>query len=122
MRSFMCKKIVAAILSTLAYWATSVAADQARVSGVPATIVVTGQKPVADEEVKQQVETALHTDPYFYDGHVTVTVINGVVHLQGVVFDNSDMQAARRISKKIAGAKRVVNELEICSCDGGGGS
>jgi hypothetical protein len=31
-------------------------------------------------------------------------------------------RAARRISKKIAGAKRVVNELEICSCDGGGGA
>jgi osmotically-inducible protein OsmY len=67
------------------------------------------------------VETALHSAPYFYDGHVTVTVKDGVVHLQGVVFDAWDLQVARRISKKIAGAKRVVNELEICSCDGGGG-
>jgi osmotically-inducible protein OsmY len=83
--------------------------------------VVTGGKPAADEAVKQQVETALHTDPYFYDGHVTVIVKDGVVHLQGVVFDAWDLQVARRISKKIAGAKRVVNELEICSCDGGGG-
>jgi osmotically-inducible protein OsmY len=79
-----------------------------------------GQRP--DEEVRKEVETALHSDPFFYDGHVTVTVKDGAVHLQGVVFEDRDLRAARRISKKIAGAKRVVNELEICSCDGGGGA
>jgi hypothetical protein len=118
------RELLGAILAVLGYWGAPVTADEVRprAMAVPATIVVTGEKPAVDEEVKERVETALHTDPYFYDGHVTVTVINGVVHLQGVVFDNSDMQAARRISKKIPGAKRVVNELEICSCDGGGGS
>jgi BON domain len=114
-----------AILATLACWATMVIADEARApaAGGLDTVVVTGTRSQAavDEEVKEHVATALHSDPYFYDGHVTVTVKDGVVHLQGVVFDNSDLQAARRISKKIAGAKRVVNELEICSCDGGGG-
>jgi hypothetical protein len=65
-----------AILAVLAFWATPITADEVHspAIGVPATIVVTGKKPAADEGVKEQVETALHTDPYFYDGHVTVTV------------------------------------------------
>jgi osmotically-inducible protein OsmY len=89
------------------------------------TIVVTATRiaePMVDEVMKQQVQTALHDDPYFYDEHVTVTVKNGVVHLTGMVFDPGDMQDVRRIiRKRISGVKRVVNELEICSCDGGGG-
>jgi len=119
-----CINCPGAILAVLSYWASPITADEvhAPATGVRATIVVTGGKPAADEEVKQQVETALHAAPYFYDGHITVTVKGGVVHLRGMVFDDWDLQIARRISKKIAGAKRVVNELEICACDGGGGS
>jgi osmotically-inducible protein OsmY len=88
------------------------------------TIVITAKKipeVVPDEVVKTRVETALRQDPYFYDGHVTITVKNGVVHLQGMVFDAQDMQDVRRIiRKRVAGVRRLVNELEICSCDGGG--
>ena len=86
------------------------------------TIIVTAKKttePVADDEVKKKVETAMHSDPYFYDAHVTVIVKNGVVHLEGVVFDDWDLRSARQISKKIGGVKRVVSELQICACDGG---
>ena len=76
---------------------------------------------VPDEVVKIRVETALHNDPYFYDEHVTVTVKNGIVRLEGIVFDVGDIQDARRIiRKKVPGVKRLVNEMEICSCNGGG--
>lgn len=110
------------MLAALACWTIPVGADEVRAPpmDVPGSIVVTAKKPAADEEVKNSVETALHSDRYFYDGQVTVTVKDGVVHLRGMVFDDWDLRVARRISKKIAGAKRVVNELEICSCDGGG--
>lgn len=60
-----------------------------------------------------KVETALHSDPFFYDGHVTITVENGVVRLQGIVFDEWDLRIAKRISRRVAGVKRVINELEI---------
>ncbi len=76
------------------------------------SIVVTAKR-LADEQVKMQVEEALHTDPYFYDGHVTVTIKDGVVTLSGVVFDEWDLRAAKRIAKRIAGVRRVVNDLEI---------
>jgi osmotically-inducible protein OsmY len=107
--------------------APAVGADKADAPAVKSldTVVITAKRmpeTVPDELVKQRVETALHDDPFFYDGHVAVTVKNGVVHLQGIVFDAADIRDARRIiRRKVAGVKRVVNELEICSCDGGGG-
>ena len=78
-------------------------------------------EPVPDEVVIERVQMALHSDKYFYDGHVTVIVKNGVAYLEGIVFDESDLRLARLITRKVAGVKRVVNELEICTCDGGGG-
>ena len=80
------------------------------------TIVVTAKKhmePVPDAEVREQVETALHSDPFFYDEHVSVTIKNGVVTLHGIVFDDWDLRAAMRIAKKMPGVKQVVNDLEI---------
>jgi len=78
------------------------------------TIVVTANKPAApDAEVKQQIETAMRSDRYFYDEHVAVTVKDGVVTLRGIVFDPWDLRTARRIAKRIPGVKRVVNDLEL---------
>jgi osmotically-inducible protein OsmY len=79
-------------------------------------IVVTAKKrsdPAADEKMKQQVEEALHSDAYFYDEHVTVTIKNGVATLQGIVFDDWDLRQAMRIARKVPGVRRVVNDLEI---------
>jgi hypothetical protein len=79
-------------------------------------IVVTATRrndPVADEKMKSQVEEAMHSDPVFYDEHVTVTVKNGVATLSGMVFDDWDMRQAMRISRRIAGVKRVINDLEM---------
>jgi osmotically-inducible protein OsmY len=79
-------------------------------------IVVTAKKrpdAAADEKVKRQVEAALHSDPFFYDEHVTVTAINGVITLEGMVFDDWDLRNAMRISRKIPGVRRVINNLEI---------
>jgi osmotically-inducible protein OsmY len=78
--------------------------------------VVTAKRrsdPVADEKVRKQVEEALHSDAFFYDEHVTVTIKNGVATLQGTVFDDWDLRQAMRISRKVAGVKRVVNDLDI---------
>jgi osmotically-inducible protein OsmY len=119
--------VMPAILGALYCLAPAVGADKADAPAVKSldTVVITAKRmpeTVPDELVKQRVETALHDDPFFYDGHVAVTVKNGVVHLQGIVFDAADIRDARRIiRRKVAGVKRVINELEICSCDGGGG-
>ncbi len=47
----------------------------------------------------------------FVDAHVTVTVKDGVVILEGLVFDAWDIVTATRIARKIPGVKRVFIEL-----------
>ena len=97
------------------FWATQISAQQAHAStgNELQQITVTAQKTFPDEEVTERVETALHDDPYVLDTHVTITTKNGVVTLHGFVFDFWDLQAMRRLAKKIPGVKRVVNDLEL---------
>jgi osmotically-inducible protein OsmY len=68
---------------------------------------------VTDGELMQRVKTALHTDPYFYDEHVTVSVENGDVVLRGFVASDWDIQDALRIASKAAGGRRVIDDLSI---------
>jgi osmotically-inducible protein OsmY len=99
-------------------WACSAGAQNVPAAAVERLepIVVTAKKrsdPAVEEKVRKQVETALRSDSFFYDGHVTVTIKDGVVTLQGMVFDDWDLRQALRISKRIAGVRRVINDLEI---------
>jgi len=75
----------------------------------------TAQNPTADPDVnlRDRVQLALHADPYFYDGHVEVTVEDGVVHLYGLVFSDWDLRDAIRIATKAAGDRQVINNLTI---------
>jgi osmotically-inducible protein OsmY len=59
------------------------------------------------------VEAAMHADPYFLDEHVTVTVKNGIVILEGIVSDPWDLLDATRIARKIPGVKSVFNDLDL---------
>lgn len=67
----------------------------------------------ADAAINKQVETAMASDRYFYDYHVSAMTRDGVVVLRGLVFDDWDMRKALRLSKRVPGVKRVVNELTI---------
>ena len=80
------------------------------------SILVTGKRlleRIPDSELAQRVEAALHDDPYLDDGHITITVKNGVATLQGMVWDDWDLRRAIRLTRKISGVKRIVDELEI---------
>jgi hypothetical protein len=78
------------------------------------SIVVTGKRiPESDAEVKEQVETAMRSNPYFPDEHVTVTIKDGVVTLHGFIYDEWDLRVAMRIARRTHGVKRVINDLEI---------
>jgi osmotically-inducible protein OsmY len=67
----------------------------------------------ADEAITNRVKTALHTDPYFYDQHVTVSVEKGSVVLSGFVFSGTDLIDALRIARKAAGNTPVIDNLSI---------
>jgi osmotically-inducible protein OsmY len=69
--------------------------------------------PVAEEELRERVQAALHSDPFFYDAHVTVSVEKGNVLLEGFVFSDWDLLDALRIAKRAAGNSRVIDNLSI---------
>jgi osmotically-inducible protein OsmY len=106
------------LLGALLGWATMALAVEppaASMNPLP-TVVVTAKAIIPDAVLAKQVVTALHDDPYFPDMHVVVTINNGVVHLTGFVYDVGDLMAVRRIIKRrVAGARRIVNELEIAT-------
>jgi len=66
-----------------------------------------------DEALRQRVQDALHSDRYFYDGHVTVSVESGNVVLRGFVFSDWDLKDAVRIASDAAGDRRVIDYLSI---------
>ena len=72
-----------------------------------------GADSTADENLRKRVETALHTAPYFYGRHVTVSIENGVVVLRGFVFSDWDLRQAVRIARRAADDKTVVDNLSI---------
>jgi osmotically-inducible protein OsmY len=86
---------------------------------VHAEIVVTAVRP-SDQATSAQVTTALQQDPYIFSDHVTVTTKNGVVRLEGMVHDLSDLHAILRLARRIAGKGRVVNGIEYVPVDDDG--
>ena len=82
-------------------------------SGTVADSATRGSGSVTDNDLRQRVKTALHSDPYFYDEHVTVSVENGDVVLGGFVSSDWDIRDALRIAGKAAGGRRVIDNLSI---------
>ena len=91
---------------------TSVSLPASSSNSVAAAVML-GTPAVAAGELAKRVQTALHTDPYFYDEHVTVSVEQGAVVLSGFVLSSLDLQDAMRIARKAAGDNRVVDKLAI---------
>jgi osmotically-inducible protein OsmY len=82
-------------------------------SGSIAAPTTQGAARLGDEDLGNRVKTALHTDPYFYDQHVTVSVEKGSVVLRGFVFSGWELRDAVRIARKAAGNARVIDDLSI---------
>jgi BON domain len=81
--------------------------------GTAAAVTAPSINLVQDAEVRDRVQLALHDDPYFFDGHIEVSVDDGVVHLHGLVFSDWDLRDAMRIAGKAAGDRRVINNLTL---------
>ena len=71
-----------------------------------------GDKP-ADRETAKEVYEALAADPIDYFRHVDVTVRDGVVTLSGFVWDPREIYRAQRITARVRGVARVVDQLEL---------
>ena len=81
--------------------------------GIAAATTAPDPYPASDAELKDRVQLALHADPYFYDGHVVVSVEQGIVHLKGLVFSDWDLRDAIRIATKASGDRPVINNLTL---------
>ena len=116
-RLYIAKVVLsAACVPVLGFWAMPAAAQHASGSGRDALqeITVTARKVVkTDEEVREQVETALHSDRYIFSEHVAVTSKNGVVTLRGIATDYWDVIAMKRLVRRMPGVKRVVDDIDI---------
>jgi hypothetical protein len=64
-------------------------------------------------QTKVEDALVLVPDSYFYSAHVTVSVKNGTVFLQGFDFSDWDLRDAIRIATKASGRSRVVDNLAI---------
>jgi len=83
--------------------------------------VVVSAPRTADEQITRQVQATLTQDPWIFADHVTVTTRNGVVRLEGIVADTGELFRVLRLCRKIPGARRVINELEMMHNDPDGG-
>ena len=93
--------------------AQDVAAPASTRSASVAISSTQGADRMSDETLRKRVKDALHSDPYFYDEHVTVSVENGAVVLRGFVSSEWDLRDAVRIASKAAAHRRVIDNLSI---------
>ena len=79
--------------------------------------VVVSATRLEDEALTAKVVQGLQEDPYIFAGHITVETENGVVRLQGIATDASDLHRTLRLARRIAGKRRVINEIELIAVD-----
>jgi len=68
---------------------------------------------VSDDKIYDDVRLRLAGDRDVKGGALEVSVAQGVVTLRGKVRSGKIKQKAERITRKVKGVKKVVNELEI---------
>ena len=84
-------------------------------------VVIEAKRQAADEQVTRQVQKTLTEDPWIFSDHITVTTRNGVVRVEGIVGDTGELFRVLRLCRRIPGARRVVDALEIMHNDPDGG-
>jgi osmotically-inducible protein OsmY len=81
-------------------------------TGVTHEVVVTATRE-SDALLVAKVEQAMQNDPYLFVAHISVSADNGVVRIEGVVQDPFEMLQIVRMARRIAGKRRVINEIEV---------
>ncbi len=67
----------------------------------------------ADAVITAKVVKALEDDPYVYVGHISVVTENGVVRLEGIARDPSELNRALLLARRAAHGRRVLDEVEL---------
>jgi len=67
----------------------------------------------ADAALTAKVEKALENDPWVFTRHLDVVTENGIVRLEGIARDPSELNRALMLARRAARGRRVVNEVEL---------
>jgi osmotically-inducible protein OsmY len=70
-------------------------------------------KPNNDDRIHDQVRQKLATDRDVRGGGLEVEVKDGVVTLRGALREEKQKQKAEKITKKVKGVTKVVNEISV---------
>lgn len=83
------------------------------------SVVLAGGWPAAaaqspsDDQIYDQVRLRLANDRDVKGGGIEVSVQQGVVTLRGKVHEEKQKIKAERITRKVKGVKKVINELKV---------
>ncbi len=69
--------------------------------------------PRSDEEIKQDIESALFYDDLVSSYSIQVDVSQGVVKLSGAVTDDMERDRAAEDARKVPGVKEVINNIQL---------
>ena len=77
------------------------------------TMLAAKDKVLSDDFIYDQVRRKLANDPDVKGGALEVTVKDGIVTIKGVVEKDSQKSKAEKLTSKIKGVKKVVNEIRL---------
>jgi osmotically-inducible protein OsmY len=106
--------LLAATLGAAVLGAPPLPAQASRGATKLEEVVVTARKE-ADAALTARVLQVLQDDPYVFADHIEVVTDNGIVRLQGIALDYGDLQRTLWLARRVAGRRRVVNEVEVIS-------
>ena len=77
------------------------------------TCLALAQQENPDDRIYDEVRRRLANDPNVKGGAIEVEVRDGVVTLRGRVREEKQRVKAERITRRVKGVKKVVNELRV---------
>jgi osmotically-inducible protein OsmY len=63
-------------------------------------VIITASRE-ADAVLTAKLQQVLQDDPYAFTDHITVTTENGVVRLQGIAYEPSDLRRALYLARRV---------------------
>lgn len=77
------------------------------------TVMEAKDKVVSDDLIYDQVRRKLANDADVKGGAIEVTVAQGMVTLKGVLEKESQRSKAEKLTSKIHGVKKVINQIRL---------
>jgi hypothetical protein len=73
---------------------------------------------MSNDQLKSQIENALHNEPTLANANVAVSVTDSAIDLSGTVPTSNDKQTAERIAQSYSGNRQMSDHLSVGSSSG----